>query len=109
MNFVPNLKVGQRLGIGFALVLSLLLVITVLGIWRLQEVSQATRDMMQTPIAKERLVSDWYRNIVAGVRRSTAIAKSNDVGLATFFCRRSGPVNQAEQCVARADSGLVAE
>lgn len=85
MSFVSNLKVGQRLGIGFALVLSLLLVITALGIWRLQEVAQATRNMMQTPIAKERLVSDWYRNIVAGIRRSTAIAKSNDPGLVAFF------------------------
>lgn len=100
MNCVPNLTVGQRLGIGFALVLSLLIAIASLGVWRLQEVALATQEMMRTPIAKERLVSDWYTNIVAGVRRSTAVAKSKDESLAQLFAEdqvRSTQQNNALQ------------
>ncbi|EEG09622.1 methyl-accepting chemotaxis protein [Pseudogulbenkiania ferrooxidans] len=85
MRFKFNLTVGQRLGVGFALVLSLLITITALGVWRLHEVALATQGMVQVPIAKERLVSDWYTNIVAGVRRSTAVAISKDESLAQFF------------------------
>jgi methyl-accepting chemotaxis protein len=41
--------------------------------------------MMHEPLTKERLVSDWYRTIHTSVRRTTAIAKSADPSLASFF------------------------
>jgi methyl-accepting chemotaxis protein len=60
-----------------------------LGVYRLQGVAAATREMMQTPLAKERLISDWYRTVFAGIRRTTAIAKSADPALATFFAEEA--------------------
>jgi methyl-accepting chemotaxis protein len=82
---ISDLSIGRRLALGFAIILAVLILNTGLGIYRLQGVASATRDMMQTPLAKERLISDWYRTVFAGIRRTTAIAKSADPSLATFF------------------------
>jgi methyl-accepting chemotaxis protein len=80
-----NLKIGARLGIGFGLVLTLMAFMTIIGIWRLEAVAQATRAMTEQPLAKERLISDWYRSIHSSVRRTAAIAKSADPLLVPFF------------------------
>ncbi|MEN3292626.1 MAG: methyl-accepting chemotaxis protein [Burkholderiales bacterium] len=80
-----NLRIGARLGIGFALVLALMVFMTTIGIWRLGAVAQATHNMTQQPLAKERLISDWYRSIHSSVRRTAAIAKSADPSLVPFF------------------------
>jgi methyl-accepting chemotaxis protein len=80
-----NMKIGVRLGLGFGLVLVLMALMTAIGLWRLQTVAQAAHDMTQMPLKKERLISDWYRNIHSGARRTTAIAKSADPSLGPFF------------------------
>jgi methyl-accepting chemotaxis protein len=82
---MKNLRIGARLGIGFALVLALMVFMTTIGIWRLEAVAQATHDMTQQPLAKERLISDWFRSIHSSVRRTAAIAKSADPSLVPFF------------------------
>jgi methyl-accepting chemotaxis protein len=82
---MKNLGIGVRLGIGFGVVLVLSTLMTVLGVVRLQEVAGRTHAMMQEPLAKERLVSDWYRLMYASVRRTTAVARSGDPSLGAFF------------------------
>ena len=82
---MKNLKIGTRLGGGFALVLALMVLMTLFGLWRLQTVAQATNDMTQQPLAMERMISDWYRYVYSGARRTTAIVKSTDPSLAGFF------------------------
>jgi methyl-accepting chemotaxis protein len=84
-----NLKIGTRLGMGFGLVLLLTILMTVIGIWRLHTVAGETRDMMQVPLAKERLVGDWYMLIHTSVRRTSAIAKSSDPSLVPFFAEEA--------------------
>src|SRR5471032_1503691 len=84
MNF-GNLNIGKRLGIGFSVILAILILITGLGIYRLQGVAGATRAMMAVPVAKERMLGDMYRHVFAGTRRTSAIAKSEDPALAEFF------------------------
>ena len=86
---MKNLRIGARLGIGFALVLALMVFMTSIGIWRLQTVAQATHEMTQQPLAKERLISDWYRSIHSSVRRTAAIAKSADPSLVPFFAEET--------------------
>ena len=78
-------KTRTRLGMGFAVILLLMLLMTGIEIWKLAEVAQATRDMMKTPLVKERMISDWYSNLNASVNRTTAIAKSSDPSLVTYF------------------------
>jgi methyl-accepting chemotaxis protein len=95
---MKNLKIGARLGIGFAMVLMLTGLMTGIGIWRLQAVAQATHDMTQQPLAKERMMSDWYRIVDTGVRRTMAIAKSADPSLGPFFAPdAAGPLKQTAE------------
>jgi methyl-accepting chemotaxis protein len=82
---MKNLKIGTRLAAGFALVLLLTILMTIVGISHMQTVAGATRDMMQQPLAKERMVSDWYRLIHTSVRRTSAISKSSDASLGAYF------------------------
>jgi methyl-accepting chemotaxis protein len=85
MKFLGDIKIGRRLAIGFAVILLISLFSTAFGIWRLQQIAGDTRDMMQAPLAKERMISDWYRLTFGSVRRTLAIAKSSDLSLADFF------------------------
>jgi methyl-accepting chemotaxis protein len=40
---------------------------------------------LRTPLTKERLISDWSRNINVAVVRTTAVSKTSDSALSAFF------------------------
>jgi methyl-accepting chemotaxis protein len=80
-----KLSIGRRLAVGFGVVLALAACIVVLASWRLAENAAATRQMMDEPLTKERLLADWSSNVNAGVRRTIAVAKSSDPSLAMTF------------------------
>ena len=85
MQLISNMRIGKRLSIGFAVILAFSIVITAIALWRLDSVSTATRDMMNEPLLKERLMGDWYANLTAGIRRTIAVAKSSDPSLGPYF------------------------
>jgi len=85
MNIIGNMNIGRRLTLGFALILTFSIIIAGIGLWRLDHVAQATREMMAEPLKTERLMADWYTNLVAGIRRTIAIAKSSDPALGPYF------------------------
>ncbi|QBK05553.1 HAMP domain-containing protein [Hylemonella gracilis] len=87
--FISNLSVAKRLGLGFALVLLLSLITIIVSIARLSAVADSTREMVDVPVRTERLISDWYRNLSAGVRRTAAIAKSSDSSLVAYFAEEA--------------------
>lgn len=84
-----NIAIGRRLALGFAVTILLGILIAAIAIWRMHDVSQATHAMMDSPLAKERLLSDWYSKIDSAVRRTSAIAKSSDPSLAAYFADES--------------------
>ena len=86
---MKNLTIGTRLAAGFGLVLALMILMTVIGIRHMHTVATATREMMQQPLAKERMISDWYRLIHTSVRRTSAISKSSDPSLGPFFAEET--------------------
>ncbi|MYM88846.1 HAMP domain-containing protein [Rugamonas sp. FT82W] len=85
MGMLANISIGKRLALGFSIILAFAMLITGISVWRLQGVATATRDMMQVPLAKERMISDWSSRIDSAIRRTTAIARSSDPSLAAFF------------------------
>ncbi|MEN3277891.1 MAG: methyl-accepting chemotaxis protein, partial [Massilia sp.] len=85
MGFISNIKIGKRLGLGFALILAMTVLIACAGIWRLNEVAESTRTMMSAPLTKERLITDWYSLNFASIRRTAAIVKSTDPALGPYF------------------------
>ncbi|HWW73123.1 MAG TPA: methyl-accepting chemotaxis protein [Duganella sp.] len=85
MNMLENISIGKRLAFGFTVILAFAMLITGISVWRLQGVASATADMMQVPLAKERLIGDWSSNIDSAIRRTTAIARSTDTALGPYF------------------------
>jgi methyl-accepting chemotaxis protein len=94
---IKDLGIGRRLALGFAVMLAILIVNTGIGIYRLQGVADSTRAMMAQPLAKERMIGDWYRYVYAGIRRTTAITKSRDPSLATFFTEEAANSTKLSQ------------
>ena len=82
---LQNLNIGYRLFLSFGILILATGLILLVGVFQLHELVGRTNHLMELPLAKERLVSDWYRTIHTGVRRQTAIAKSSDSVLANFF------------------------
>jgi methyl-accepting chemotaxis protein len=80
-----NMRVGTRLGGGFAVILGLLVLMLVISVWRFSSNAAQTRAMMQVPLAKERLTDEWFRSVAVGVTRGKAIAKSTDPSLEGLF------------------------
>ena len=84
---MKNWNIGRRLGLGFFAVLALSTVVTAIGVLQIKSVSDMTGEMVRKSVVKERLASDWARYISAAVVRTTAIAKSDDPALASFFAK----------------------
>ena len=85
MNFLSHTRIGTRLAIAFAIVLLLAVVATTVGLVNARHQASATRDMMEKPLAKERLVSDWYVLMYSAIARTELIARSKDASLPTVF------------------------
>jgi len=83
-NFI-KLNIGTRLAAGFALTLLMTVIIATVGVWRLNQVAQETEAILAEPLAKERMIAEWYTQIFAAVRRTAAIVKSSDPSLTEFF------------------------
>jgi methyl-accepting chemotaxis protein len=84
---MKNLSIGLRLGGGFAILLLVMLLISLTSIVSMGRMAQSTTEITEQALVKERMISDWSRNIHSGSRRTTAIAKSSDPSLATFFAQ----------------------
>jgi methyl-accepting chemotaxis protein len=82
---MKNWKIGTRLGIGFALVLSLMAGIAGIGVLRLQNVGHATEDMVQRSLVKERLAATWLLNTSNNSVRTFALVKSNDAEVQDYL------------------------
>src|SRR5476649_999389 len=104
---LADLKIGTRMAIGFATVLTISAVITVIGIWNLRQVALATEQIMEQPLAKERIAADWYLLITAAIVRTELIVKSTDNTLASTFANdiKSG----LEKSAVLQDSGTLAD
>jgi len=83
--FLCNLNIGKRLTLGFSIILLSALMAMGLAISKLGLVANSAHELLNDPLTTERLISDWYRMIEAGTRRTLAIVKSKDAGLGDFF------------------------
>ncbi|WDZ97789.1 methyl-accepting chemotaxis protein [Herbaspirillum sp. WKF16] len=75
---MKNMKIGTRLGLGFAAILVLMGLITAIGVWRLQGVGKLNDVMVNEALVKERLVNEFYKSIELNVGRIVAAAKNPD-------------------------------
>jgi len=87
MRFLTNVRIGTRLALGFAVVLVLCLCATGSALYSARASARATQEMMQMPLAKERLVADWMMTTNTAVARTSMIARTSDSTLATAFAK----------------------
>ncbi|MGJ7507302.1 methyl-accepting chemotaxis protein [Variovorax sp. GT1P44] len=85
-----DLKIGTRLGIGFAAMLVLMGLISATGMSRLSNVGDATDQMVSGPLVKERMVGEWAKLMGANTVRTFAMIKSTDSETEAFFKKELG-------------------
>ena len=110
MNFLTQLKISTRLVLAFAVLLIISLISTGFSLLNARNSAEATRQMMEVPLAKERLVSDWYLLTFAALARTSMIARSSDETLATKFADEiSSSTKKANDIVKQVEALLTAE
>ncbi|SDA41385.1 MULTISPECIES: methyl-accepting chemotaxis protein [unclassified Janthinobacterium] len=77
---MKNLKIGVRLGGGFAAVLFLLTSLTVVGIVQMQGASKETDALVNVKVRNERLIGEWTKVIEVNAARTAAAWKVSDPG-----------------------------
>lgn len=90
-----NVRIGMRLAVGFGLLIFFSLIMLAAGVYQLRQIDNSTQLMMQEPLRKERLVTDWFGVISASVQRATATARSSDSSLSSLFAAEVAEASKA--------------
>ncbi|RIX83273.1 methyl-accepting chemotaxis protein [Acidovorax cavernicola] len=110
MTFFSNLRIGTRLTLAFAVVLGLSLISSAVGLISARNNAEATRVMMQSPLAKERLIADWYVLTYSAIARTSMIARTTDEALPVLFADViSDSVKKGTETMAKVEALLVTE
>ena len=110
MHALSHLRIGTRLAAGFALVLLLSVISTSYALYSARVNAEATREMMEKPLAKERLVSDWYVLIYSAIARTSMIARSTDETLSGVFAETiADSTKQGSELLKKIETLLVSE
>ena len=75
---MKNMNIGTRLAIGFAVVLSLLVALTAIAVWRMQSASAMTDELVDVKVRNERLIGEWRQVIEVNAARTTAAWLATD-------------------------------
>ncbi len=100
-----NLKIGTRLGLGFALILLFLGCIAGLGVLQLQNAGDATDEMVKQGLVKERLAADWLGATSSNSVRTFALLKSTDLEDQKYFQKG---ITQTSQSITENSKKLLA-
>ncbi|QFZ87244.1 HAMP domain-containing protein [Variovorax paradoxus] len=84
---LKDLKIGTRLGLGFAALLLLMAFIAGTGVLRLTNVGQATDEMVQGALVKERLANEWLSLLRSNTVANYAMVKTTDPEVAAYFAK----------------------
>ncbi|QNK68908.1 methyl-accepting chemotaxis protein [Variovorax sp. PAMC26660] len=110
MTLFSNLRIGTRLAVAFAIVLGLTVVSTAIALVSARSNAEATRLMMESPLAKERLISDWYVLTYSAIARTSMIARTTDETLPVVFADViSDSVKKGSETMAKVEKLLVTE
>jgi methyl-accepting chemotaxis protein len=98
--FLVNLKIGVRLGMAFAAVLAFTLILTVVGILRLQDVAGATT-AMDLAMKKAQMAADWYSgSLVNGALTMTRLRTTDpqdDQAIAAKMAANSAEISKIKE------------
>jgi len=102
---MKNLKISTRLALGFALILLIMFLMNMLGLTNMGAMVRSVKGVGSEALLKERLISDWARNIHVSVQRTKAVALSNDQALSDRFAEEAAASSrQSGDMLKRIDS-----
>ena len=102
---MKNLKISTRLALGFALILLIMFLMNMLGLTNMGSMVRSVKGVGAEALLKERLISDWSRNIHTSVQRTKAVALSNDQALSDRFAEEAAASSrQSGDMLKRIDS-----
>ncbi|MFJ9535016.1 methyl-accepting chemotaxis protein [Herbaspirillum sp. NPDC101396] len=82
---MKNLKIGVRLGIGFVVILMLMVVMLGISVWRLQQINTAVVSITTDSITNERNAVEWLAVIRESGIRTLAVIKTEDPDAQQYF------------------------
>ncbi|RNF28071.1 membrane protein [Massilia aurea] len=88
---MKKLNIGARLGLGFAIVLVLLLAMSATALTRMQSAADLTDRLVNTSIKNQRSVAEWRRNIEINSAINETVYYAPDAGILEVV----GPKRQA--------------
>ena len=80
-----NMKIGVRLGLGFGLILLLVAAMGATGIMRLENINDASRNLVDHSLQKQKAAEDWLLATSVNGVRTLALVKSSDPESQQFF------------------------
>lgn len=78
-------RIGHRLLFSFALVLSVMILMTLFALWRLQTVNDMAHHLVNDKLTKQQIVADWLGTVNINGVRANAIAKSDSLEVGDYF------------------------
>ncbi|NYT66261.1 MCP four helix bundle domain-containing protein [Alcaligenaceae bacterium] len=78
-------RIGTRLGLGFGSILFLLVLIVLVGLWRIEGSSTMTQQLLGQQLQSERLINQWSRFIAVNTVRTIAAARTDDPSIQKLF------------------------
>lgn len=89
MKHLSHWSIVSRLFLSFGLVIAFCILGISFSLYHARVAADATRDMMESPLTKERVASDWYTITYGSVVRNTLIARSSDDTLTAAFASQA--------------------
>ena len=78
-------RIGVRLAVGFTCILLLVVLITGIGIWRLQQTGAAVDNMVSQLLQRERLAVQWEDVVATNAVRTMVVVRSDDSRTQQYF------------------------
>ncbi|MCW5301006.1 HAMP domain-containing protein, partial [Herbaspirillum lusitanum] len=82
---MKNLKIGTRLGIGFVVILMLMVVMLGISVWRLHQINSAVVAITSDSVTNERNAVEWLAVIRESGIRTLAVIKTEDPDAQQYF------------------------
>ncbi|WP_293776417.1 methyl-accepting chemotaxis protein [uncultured Oxalicibacterium sp.] len=82
---IANMKIGTRLGMGFGLILLLVIAMGVVGILRLENINQSSRNLIDESLVKQKTAQNWLMATSVNATRALALVKAGDAATQDFF------------------------
>jgi len=82
---VTRLNIGTRLGLGFGLILLLVVAIGTLGILRLENIHRANRHLVDDSVAKHKIAQAWLMGASLNATFALGLVKAGDDAAEDFF------------------------